>query len=157
MRWAPIVKAMRLSEAETIYAQKYATACAFDSLGIGKDCVVLDFGVNSGPSRSIKTAQRLTGVTVDGILGSRTLAAINAYEPRDFIISMRTMRLRFLKGLAIWAAFGKGWTARVDDLTNYSLELLKPTRFMILSRPVRKLTRIRLAYAKSWASTPTMV
>ena len=64
--WAPRVQAMTLQTAEEIYATKYATACAFDALVAGSDCAVFDFGVNSGPSRSVKTAQqivhRITGM-----------------------------------------------------------------------------------------------
>ena len=58
--WAPIVRAMPLAEAEDIYAVKYAAQCRFNDLGDGKDCVVFDFGVNSGSSRAIKFAQLAT-------------------------------------------------------------------------------------------------
>ena len=38
--WAPVVRAMPLSEGEIIYATKYATACRFNALNAGSDCVV---------------------------------------------------------------------------------------------------------------------
>jgi lysozyme family protein len=49
--WAPRVKAMTLATADEIYKKKYATACQFDALNAGCDCVVFDFGVNSGSSQ----------------------------------------------------------------------------------------------------------
>src|SRR5215469_9123868 len=52
--WAPKVRAMPLSVADDIYASKYAGPMQFDKIGAGKDCVVFDFGVNSGTSRSAR-------------------------------------------------------------------------------------------------------
>ncbi len=151
-RWAPIVKAMTLGTADQIYATKYATACAFDELDAGKDCVVMDFGVNSGPSRSIKYAQIVVHVPSDGILGPVTLAAINDYDPRVFINDFCNIRIRFLEGLPIWPEFGTGWHSRVEDLRAYSLNLAFPPKKAPIEGYVEKLDRIPLAYAKAYAS-----
>jgi lysozyme family protein len=118
--WAPLVQAMPLSEAEDIYAAKYATACAFNDLNAGADCVVFDFGVNSGPSRAIKFAQGVVSVTEDGILGPLTLKAINAMDANRFIDALCNVRLAFLKELLTWRVFGSGWASRVSDLRSYS-------------------------------------
>ncbi len=150
MRWAPIVKAMPLSEADTIYDTKYATACAFNALNVGKDCVVFDTGVNSGPSRSIKIAQVVVRVHVDGILGPITLAAINNWEPRAFINGHCDFRLQFLRGLGTWGVFGAGWEARVLDLRTYSLNLAFPLAKATPMGYAEKLERIPLAYAKAY-------
>src|SRR5215469_6933970 len=83
--WAPFVRAMTLDTVDQIYATKYATACAFNSLNIGCDCVVFDFGVNSGPSRAVKYAQTIVHVSVDGFMGPQTIAAINAFDSDTFI------------------------------------------------------------------------
>ncbi len=124
--WAPLVRAMPLQEAEDIYATKYATACKFNELNSGPDCVVLDFGVNSGSSRAIKYAQMVVGTARDGVLGPITLAKINAMDPNKFIDDLCDLRLSFLhairKGEA-WKTFGKGWSARVADLRAYSHKL----------------------------------
>ena len=130
-RWAPKVRAMPLSVADQIYRTKYATACQFDALNAGCDCVVFDFGVNSGPSRAIKYAQTVVGAHCDGLLGPATLEAINGHDPRDFIIRLCNVRLRFLRGLGIWSRFGRGWSSRVADLRAYSLKLTaKPAAVM---------------------------
>ncbi len=117
--WAPLVRAMTLQEAEDIYATKYATSCRFDDLVSGADCAVLDFGVNSGPSRAIKYAQGIVGTTQDGVLGPITLAAINKMDPNHFIDAYCDARLRFLRGLNTWSTFGHGWSSRVTDLRAY--------------------------------------
>ena len=118
--WASLVQAMTLQEAEDIYAAKYATACGFDELNAGPDCVVFDFGVNSGSSRAIKFAQQVVSITQDGEMGPITLAAINNMDSNKFIDALCDVRLAFLRDLATWRVFGTGWTSRVADLRAYS-------------------------------------
>lgn len=152
-RWAPIVRAMTLEEADDIYAEKYATACRFNELGPGKDCVIFDFGVNSGPSRAIKYAQRVVGVAVDGVFGPITLKAINDDVPMTFINRLCDARLSFLQGLRTWPTFGRGWTARIKDLRKYSLGLLAQPKGKLMAVYTNKPRRIHLAFAKSWNET----
>ena len=151
-QWAPLVRAMTMQEADDIYASKYATACAFNALGAGKDCVVFDFGVNSGPSRSIRYAQQVVGVDVDGILGPVTLLAINSYDPAKFINGLCDVRLSYLRGLSIWPVFGAGWQARVSDLRTYSSNLAFPPMKAALDGYTDKLERVPLAYGKGYDS-----
>jgi lysozyme family protein len=147
VRWAPLVKAMTLTEADDIYRTKYAVACAFDDLKSGCDCVLFDFGVNSGPRRAVFYAQRVVGVTQDGIIGSITTRAINAAATANFINSLCDHRLAFLHSLAIWSSFGKGWSARIKDLRSYALGLLKQPEAELFQT---KSIRIHLAFAKGW-------
>lgn len=140
-RWAPIVRAMPLSEADEIYGAKYATATRFDDLVGGADCVLFDFGVNSGPSRAVKFAQQIVGVNADGLLGPITLQAINNYDTVRFINELCDARLVFLKRLKIWRTFGKGWSARVTDLRKYALALVHDHS---------KLAKIEGAHAKGY-------
>lgn len=151
-RWAPLVRAMTMQEADDIYASKYATACAFNSLGLGKDCVVFDFGVNSGSLRSVECAQSISGVVVDGILGPITLNTINNYEPRSFINGLCDLRLKFLQSLNTWSVFGSGWSARVADLRAYSLHLAFPTAGAPFENYEAKVETIPLAYGKAYDS-----
>ena len=120
---------MPLSTADEIYDVDYAHANAIQlQLGPGKDTVIFDFGVNSGVSRSIKFSQRIVGTSQDGIMGPVTLAAINAYDPANFINQLCTARLEVLRGLGTWDHFGAGWSARVADLRTYSLNLASTKR-----------------------------
>ena len=140
---------MSLAVADEIYRTKYVTACQFDALNSGCDCVVFDFGVNSGPSRAIKFAQQIVKVNVDGVLGPATLQAINSFNVPKFINSLCDARLAFLRALGTWGTFGRGWSARVRDLRSYSLALTRPIRVAALTNPVHKELRIPKAFAKS--------
>jgi lysozyme family protein len=134
-RWAPIVRAMTIAEADDIYASKYATACDFNDLNAGPDCCVFDFGVNSGSSRSVKFAQRIVGTTVDGQLGPITRAAINGMNAVAFVNKLCDARLSFLRSLSTWSRFGRGWSSRVADLRGYSLKLATPVPHGIAWEP----------------------
>jgi lysozyme family protein len=126
--WAPIVRAMPLEEAEAIYVTKYARKTRFNELKDGIDCVMFDYGVNSGPSRPIRVAQSLLKLKVDGIFGPKTLEACNAADPDWFVDAMCNERLHFMhaiKGGASWKIFGHGWQARVDDLDKYCDHLVE--------------------------------
>jgi lysozyme family protein len=112
-RWAPIVQAMPLSEAEAIYRTKYATGIGFDTLPAGCDVVILDYAINSGVGR-----------------GKAILAEFKAdlNNPSKFIDEVCAERLRFMhaiRGGSDWVEFGHGWQARVDDLQLYAHHLVQ--------------------------------
>ena len=150
VRWAPLVQAMTMTEAGDIYANKYATACDFADLDSGADCVVLDFGINSGPSRAVKFSQRIVGVAQDGVLGPVTRSAINQMNAVAFVNALCGARLSFLHGLQIWSVFGKGWGARVMDLREYAMNLIHPPAKTSTLGYTDKLQLIPLAFAKGY-------
>jgi lysozyme family protein len=124
--WAPRVKSMSLAEAEGIYRKKYATGVAFDQLEGGSDCVMFDYGVNSGVSRPVRVAQALVKQKQTGKMSPELVEAINKLDAKWFVKAMNQERLAFMhriRGGSAWATFGKGWGARVSDLTKYALAI----------------------------------
>lgn len=114
------VKFIEAAEVEAIYRQNYWRLVRGDDLPAGLDYALFDFAVNSGVSRAIKFIQRGVGFTgdgVDGIIGditmSRILDAAKVDEER-LIIGLCNERMKFLRGLATFDVFGKGWTRRVE-------------------------------------------
>ena len=106
------IRSMPQSVAEDIYSKHYADPLKYNDLPAGVDYAVLDYGINSGISRSAKVLQHIVGVTQDGLIGSNTLAAVHNSDPVHIINSIYDERLAFLKSLSTWHIFGKGWTAR---------------------------------------------
>jgi lysozyme family protein len=106
------VRNMPKAIAESIYSEHYAIPIQYDSLPAGVGYAVLDYAINSGISRSIKVLQQIVGVTQDGIMGPRTLSAVNAANPSDVINTIYNERLHFLKSLRTWNTFKHGWTTR---------------------------------------------
>ena len=67
------------------------------------------------------------GAVPDGVVGLRTLAAVELMEPRDIIIDYCAKRMEFLRDLATWGTFGKGWSRRVKEVEATALAQLGST------------------------------
>jgi lysozyme family protein len=122
------VKNLGLDEVRAIYKKKYWDVVRADELPSGLDHVVFDSGVNSGNTRAVKWLQlelRERGLydgTIDGRAGPLTMAGVAQVEDVNGLInSYLDRRMRFLKGLRTWDAFGKGWTRRVKEVRQYAL------------------------------------
>lgn len=108
------VKALTLTEANAIYEKSYWKPIWGDQLPAGLDYAVFDFGINSGPARAVKTLQGLLpGIAIDGLMGPKTLAAIQAFDVADLIKRLCDARLKFVKSLKTFPTFGRGWTYRI--------------------------------------------
>lgn len=117
------VAAITRREVEAIYRVKYWLAIRGDELPVGWDYAIFDFGINSGPKRAIRYAQKVVGVEVDGVIGPATINALRA-APRAALDTYLNERLGFLKALPHWNVFGKGWERRVEDVREKMKALL---------------------------------
>jgi len=57
------------------------------------------FAVNSGVETAVKTAQKIVGVVPDGIVGPKTLRALNSYNSSLFDHEYDSMEINFYKRL----------------------------------------------------------
>lgn len=126
------IRALTHERAKTIYAANYWDTVGGDVLPAGVDLCVYDFGVNSGPSRAVKSLQAALGVKADGWVGEKTVEALGRANPVTLINALCDRRMAFLKGLGAeqWAEFGKGWSNRVLDVRKQAIRMAngaKPT------------------------------
>lgn len=67
----------------------------------------------------IKIPQRLLGVLEDGVVGEKTLAALNAQNPAQFFELIKAERIRFVEDIVRrkpdQARFIKGWKNRINE------------------------------------------
>lgn len=110
------IKNLTDAQIAEIYRAKYWLKVRGDDLPSGVDLVTFDGGVNSGPSRSAKWLQSVLGETQDGIIGPITLGKAQVTKPETAIKGHCAKRLGFVKSLAIWNTFGKGWSKRIADV-----------------------------------------
>lgn len=108
------VKAITSGEIGQIYRGGYWNAVRGDDLPSGLDYAMFDFAVNSGVNRASRYLQSCLGVTTDGHIGPVTLGAI--HNVTATIAALCDKRLAFLRSLQTFDHFGKGWTARVNDV-----------------------------------------
>ena len=73
--------------------------------------LVVDWVYNSG-KWGITKVQTILGVKADGIVGPKTLAAINAQDPQSLFRKIHSAREIFFRSLSNFNVFGKGWLNR---------------------------------------------
>lgn len=107
-----------------IYLENYAKPIKFDQLPNGLNYALLDFAINSGVSRAVKTLQKILKVSVDGVLGLQTLNAIKSNNPKNLVMDLCEDRLIFVKRLKDFKHFGRGWTNRINDVRKNALAMI---------------------------------
>lgn len=86
--------------------------------------MLVDWCYTSG-SNAIVSTQRVLGLTADGIVGARTLAALNAGNPAEVFQLVKTARISYYKRIAkgTQARYLTGWLNRTEAVTLTSLRL----------------------------------
>lgn len=107
------IAGLTLEAAKAIYLAEYWRPIRGDELVPALALLVFDAAVNNGVGAATEWLQRAAGVTVDGSIGPKTLAAA-ALDGVD-------ERFHFERVLAMtrqtaWGVFGKGWAIRLASL-----------------------------------------
>lgn len=106
--WAEILKTMYWDrwKADDIKSQSVAN-------------ILVDWVWASGVN-GIKIPQQVLGVTVDGIVGVKTLAALNARNPKELFEEIKKARVQFIEDICRKRPannkFKKGWLNRINSL-----------------------------------------
>ena len=110
------MRELPLDLARKIYRDKYWDSVRVEDLPAGVRYAVFDAAVNSGPKQAAIWLQRALGVTADGSIGPKTIAAAHEVGAEALRMRMLAQRLKFMAQLANWPAFSRGWANRIADL-----------------------------------------
>ena len=79
-----------------------------------KQLELMCFGINTNPTRCIKKVQELLGLTIDGIIGNKTITALNSYNDDLFDKLFDEKEIEFYNSLdeARYGKFKSGWRNR---------------------------------------------
>ena len=126
------VKRITKREADRIFIEQYFKPVWFDRLPPGLDYCLADYSVNSGPARAVKELQRVlnsrgkAGLSVDGIMGNNTLAALNNDTDTVVLVEIICLnRLKFMRSLRHWKRFKNGWTSRVKGVVERATKMAR--------------------------------
>jgi lysozyme family protein len=119
------MRALTSELVKPLYKKNYWDKIKADQLPIGVDYAAYDLAVNSGTGRAAKYLQRIAGVPDDGVIGPKSMEAIQSCDPEQTVDAICDMRLEFLKKLPTWDTFGKGWGRRVEEVKAKALEMTK--------------------------------
>ena len=126
------MKELTKEDVEPIYKKNYWDRVKGDNLPEGLDLCIFDFAVNAGPGRAAKFLQKLIGVTQDGGIGPQTLGALQSAigedvrtQTREMIEKYQNERHNYYQSLSTFETFGRGWTRRVDEVTEKAKEWIR--------------------------------
>jgi len=92
------IRNLNVGTAKVIYQEYYWNPIDGHNLPPGVNLVVFDMAVNAGVTRAIKMLQECVGVTVDGIIGPNTLAAVTNHGWGSLIDRYSDLRLEVRSG-----------------------------------------------------------
>lgn len=123
------LRAMTTAQWDEIFKTMYWDVCRADEIQDQSVAnALVDWTYHSGRTAIVRV-QRLLDVTADGIVGPRTLAALNLRAGEDLFQRIQATRRRFLADLAAGApsqrVFLTGWLRRVNAITYGGLRLNK--------------------------------
>ena len=78
---------------------------------------IFEFAVNAGFKKAVKIAQAIVGTSPDGIIGSKTISALNSVQPDDFLKSYLIARIKHYLDIANsdpqrYGIYLRGWLNR---------------------------------------------
>lgn len=107
------IEHLTLVRAKLLYARDYWGPAGCDAVPEGIKFDLFDMAVNSGVRTAIKTLQRAVGEDIDGILGVRTLMAVQSMPALRLLARFNGARLEYMASATTWPAHGRGWARRV--------------------------------------------
>lgn len=107
------IAALTLDRAKALYLRDYWGPAGCDAMPDSAKFQVFDMAVNSGVHSTITTIQRVVSEVEDGILGPRTLRAVQSMPPSRFVARFNAERLLLMTDLKTWPEFGRGWAKRI--------------------------------------------
>ena len=110
------MRALTPEVVKPFYKTMYWDKIKGDDLPSGIDYAAYDLAVNSGTGRAAKYLQEIAGVPADGVIGPKSLEAIQSCDAKETADTICDMRMDFLKRLSTFDTFGKGWADRVSKV-----------------------------------------
>jgi len=112
------MKNLTKAEAKAIYRKKYFTPAGISKYPVKARLVVFDGVINHGIVGNNKLVQKALNsmrarLVVDGVVGPKTMAAIKAADPLDFLTAYCRQRLAFYRSHPDYNFAGASWEKRL--------------------------------------------
>lgn len=113
------VRELTPATARLIFKAYYWKPIRGDELPSLLSIAVFDCAINQGPNTAVRLLQRVVGAVVDGIIGPRTLEAVQRAwkrDPEGVLVRFLANRALHYSGLLKVVVFGRGWYRRLFRL-----------------------------------------
>ena len=114
------MKSMTRLQAKEIYRLAFWKRAKCDQFLGAISYQVFDAAINHGIGNAIRMLQRAVGVLDDGLVGPKTLTAIQKLTLDDVLVLFIAERLEFYTNLTTFNSFGRGWARRVVGNLRYA-------------------------------------
>lgn len=125
------IRSLTLDGAKAIYERDYWRAGHCHEMPPQLALLHFDACVNNGVGQAAKFLQQALGVAADGVIGPRTMAALNKATGPAGQVEIDTLcaevlarRIWFQASLETWRTFGLGWARRLASLPYQSMGLV---------------------------------
>ena len=116
------IRNLTLDQAKAIYKRDWWDKLGMDKYPPALAYQMFDASINHGSGRAIQFVQKAVGAKADGIIGSKTLAAIDALDKNDLLLLFLAERLQYFTEVKTWKTYCTGWTRRVVQNLRYAAE-----------------------------------
>ncbi len=110
------IRGMTVERARAIYHRDYWGPAGCDLVPAPLRGDLFDMAVHSGPKTAIRALQAALGETADGIIGPRTLMALDNVNVGRLRLRFAGQRLERMTNLANWPHHGRGWARRLAGI-----------------------------------------
>lgn len=120
------VKLLTKDDFHRVFKQNFWNACKADKIQDQSVAnMLVDFAYNSGVKRAATYLQLTLGITADGIIGNKTLFAINKSNGKRLFERFKKTREDYLKSIAKGEQkdYLDGWLRRLSYITYEHLKL----------------------------------
>lgn len=120
------VRNLKYGEVKDFYKKNYWEDPKINMLPREISASVFDYGVNAGQGTAIKAVQNIIGTKADGIIGKKTIAAINKYVEKNGVKELHKKildnRVEHYNNLVIsnpqkYSKYLSGWLNRVNTIS----------------------------------------
>jgi lysozyme family protein len=112
-----------IDDCKAIYKANFYDANRCGEMPAPVACVLFVDATLMGTKTPARNLQIVVGAVADGAIGPKSIAAINASDPRETARRLIDLDLAHLRALANWGQFGHGWTNRETQLLALALTL----------------------------------
>lgn len=107
------IQALTPATVAPLYQRDYWEPLKADSLPDAVAFALLDFAVNSGVGAAVHALQHVLGLTADGVMGPKTVHAVQVAPPKSLVRDLFEARLALMEAQPNYGHDGKGWRRRV--------------------------------------------
>ena len=113
------IRDLTRDDAVAIYRRDFWDASNCDALPAKLAVALFDCAVNQGPGIAPVFLQKALGATPDGVIGPKTLAAVDGADVDALLIQFISWRLRRYAFTANASTYMRGWSVRILRLQHF--------------------------------------